>query len=77
MEVLKKSAAIPVDIISGCQQIKPSTKAKHAAGIYSSDEEKSKSESEDANAKTGSKGKTGKDKANSTSNNKISYIDNI
>ena len=41
---LKKSRAVPVEIIAGHRQIKPSQKAKHAAGIYSSNEEESKNE---------------------------------
>ena len=41
---LKKSRAVPAEIIAGRRQIKPSRKAKRAAGIYSSDEEESENE---------------------------------
>jgi hypothetical protein len=70
MRALQKSGAIPVEIIAGRRRIKPSTKAKRAAGIYSSDERESKSESKGANVKAGSKRKASKGKVNSTSNKK-------
>ena len=40
-DVINKSGAVPAEIIAGCQRIKPSWKAKRAAGINSSDEEES------------------------------------
>ena len=66
MDALKKSGAVPVEIVAGRRRIKPSNKAKRAAGIYSSDEE-SDGEAENTNVKTGSKRKSGKSDVNSIS----------
>jgi hypothetical protein len=68
-DVVKKSGTVPAEIIAGHQQIKPSQKAKHAAGINSSDEEESNDGLEGEPAHTGSKCKVGK-KASSASTKK-------
>ena len=65
-EVLKRSEAVPSKIIAGRWQIKPSQKAKCAAGINSSDEE-SNGDPQDEPANTGPKHKASK-KASSASN---------
>jgi len=64
--VLKRSGAVPAEIIAGRRRIKPSRKAKHAAGINSSDEE-SNGDPQDEPANTGLKHKASK-KASSASN---------
>jgi hypothetical protein len=66
-KALKKSGAVPAEIIAGHRRIKPSTKAKRAAGINTSDEEESDGNSDNVNANAGSKRKAGKSKDNSTS----------
>jgi hypothetical protein len=68
-EVLKKSNAVPVEIIGGCQRVKPLKKAKQAVGINTSDEESSDHNSDDI-ANMGSKCKVSQNKDNSTSKKK-------
>lgn len=59
-EVLKKSGAVPAEIIAGHQQIKPSQKAKHTASVNLSDEDEPNSAPEDKPVNSGSKCKAGK-----------------
>ena len=68
-EALKKAKAAPTEIVGGRRRVKPSKKAKRAAGINTSDEESSNRDS-DNQANTGSKRKVGKNKDNSASKKK-------
>jgi hypothetical protein len=65
VEALKKSKAVCAEVISGRRRVKPSKKAKRAAGINTSDEAESDSELDDK-ANTGSKRKAAKNKDNSS-----------
>jgi hypothetical protein len=68
-EALKNTKAAPAEIIGGRRWVKPSKKAKRAAGINTSDEESSNHDS-DNQANTGSKRKVGKNKDNSAGKKK-------
>jgi hypothetical protein len=68
-EALKNTKAAPAEIIGGRRRVKPSKKAKRAAGINTSDEESSNRDS-DNQANTGSKRKVGKNKDNSAGKKK-------
>ena len=61
-KALKKSKAVPAEIIGGRRRVKPSTKAKRAAGIYTADEAESDSDPENVNTNAGLKRKAGKGK---------------
>jgi len=65
-EVLKRSGAVPAEMIAGRRRIKPSRKAKRAAGINSSDEEFN-GDPQDEPVNTGPKRKVSK-KASSATN---------
>ena len=65
-EVLKRSGAVPAEMIAGRRRIKPSRKAKRAAGINSSDEEFN-GDPQDEPINTGQKRKASK-KASSATN---------
>jgi hypothetical protein len=69
VEALKKAKAAPAEIVGGRRRVKPSKKAKQAAGINTSDEESSNCDS-DNQANTGSKQKVGKNKDNSAGKKK-------
>jgi hypothetical protein len=69
VEALKKAKAAPAEIVGSCQQVKPSRKAKRAAGINTSDEESSNHDSNNQ-ANTDSKRKVGKNKDNSAGKKK-------
>jgi hypothetical protein len=65
-EVLKRSGAVPAEMIAGRRRIKPSRKAKRAASINSSDEELN-GDPQDEPVNTGAKRKASK-KASSATN---------
>jgi hypothetical protein len=69
-EALKKSKAVPAEIIGGRRRVKLLKKAKRAVGINTSDEESSDHDSDDK-ANMGSKQKTNKHKDNSASKKKL------